>query len=194
MFQIRVRGHDGREVLTTAELLAAAAVAEGRRAVASVVSAAGTAAPSATSLCIIDGPAAIAVGEPAGAMADALIVLDPGGLGRAGVFAHLLPEAYLLVNSTCGFGDLGVGRAVERFCRDRTLIVPAERLDLGLPDGRVLSAIMAGGFAALSRAVGLDGVVRAIRSRMAGSTAWASEETAAAAYEFVRAEKEALAA
>jgi pyruvate ferredoxin oxidoreductase gamma subunit len=190
MFRVRVRGDDSQEVLTTAELLAAAAVTEGRRAVASAVPVAG----SAAALCIIDGPAAIAAGERPPAVADALIVQDPAELGHVGVFANLIPEAYVLVNSTHGFGDLGVGEAVRRFCRDRALIVPAERLDLGLPDGRVRSAIMAGGFAALSRVVGIDGVVCAIRDRMPESAAWASEETAVAAYEFVRAEREALAA
>jgi pyruvate ferredoxin oxidoreductase gamma subunit len=190
MFQIRVQGRDDQEVLTTAELLAAAAVAQGRRAVASIAAVAG----SAVSLCIVDGPAAMAAGDRPSVLADALIVQDPGELRHADVLAQLLPEAYVLVNSTCGFGDLGVGEAVERFCRDRVLIVPAERLDLGLPDGHVRSAIMAGGFAALSRAVCLDSVVRAIRDRMPGSAAWASEETAVAAYEFVRAAKEALAA
>jgi pyruvate ferredoxin oxidoreductase gamma subunit len=93
----------------------------------------------------------------------------------------------VLVNSTRGFGDLGVGERIEWFCRDRALIVPAPRLGLGRRDGLERSAAMVGGFAVLSRVVSLDSVMSAIRDRMPESVAWAGEETAGTAYEFVRA-------
>lgn len=190
MFQIRVQGRNEGEVLTTAELLAAAAMAEGMRAVASAASR----AESPVSICTIDGAAATAAAEEPRAVADALIVQDPSELRHMDVFAWLHPEAYVLVNSTCGFGDLGISERIERFCRDRALIVPAARLDLGLHEGLVRSASMVGGFAALSRVVSLGSVVSAIRDRIPESLAWACEEAAVAAYEFVRAAKEALAA
>jgi len=185
MFQVRVQGRYDKEVRTTAELLAAAARAEGRRAVASAASAAGP----AVSLCTIDGPAT----EPAAA-ADGLILQDAGELRRRDVFARLSQEAYVLVNSACGFGDLGVSDRIERFCRDRVLIVPAARFDLGLHQSLTRSASMLGGFAALSRVVSLDSVASAIREKMPESVGWACEEAAEAAYDFVLAEKQALAA
>jgi pyruvate ferredoxin oxidoreductase gamma subunit len=184
MFTTLVQGRKSHEILWTAELLAAAAVAEERPA-AAVLAAPGV------SMCTIDGPAAPDAALPRAA--DALIVHDPAELGRADIFVRLSPEAYLLVNSTCGFGDLGVGERVRRFCRDRALILPGARLQLGLHDAVVRSSGLLGGFAALSRAVSLDSVIFAI-DRMPNSPAWACAEAAMAGYEFVRAEKEALAA
>ena len=184
MFITRVQGKKSHEVLWTAELLAAAAAAEGRPA-AAVLAAPGV------SLCTIDGRATAGAGPPPAA--DALIVQDPAELSRADIFARLSPEAYLLVNSTCGFGDLGVGERVERFCRDRALILPVARLQMSLRDVAVRSSGLVGGFAALSRAVSLDSVISAI-DRMPDSPAWACAEAAMAGYEFVRAEREALAA
>jgi len=184
MFTTRVQGKHSHEVLWAAELLSAAASAEGRPAVA-VLSAPGV------SLCTIDGRATATAGVPP--IADALIVHDPAELGRADIFSGLSPEAYLLVNSTCGFGDLGVGEQVERFCRDRALILPTAHLQPGLHDVAVRGSGLVGGFAALTSIIALDGVIAAI-DRMPGMPAWACAEAAMAGYEFVRAEKEALAA
>ncbi len=183
MFTTRVQGRNSREALATAELLAAAAAAEGRQAAVTV-------AASGASLCTIDGRAACAGPPP---LADALIVQDPGEVARADVFARLSPEAYVLVNSTCGFGDLGVSDRVQRFCRDRTLILPVARLEPGLPDGMISGSLL-GGFAALCRVVSLDSVVSAIQDRMPERPARACAGAAAAAHAFVRAEREALAA
>jgi len=183
MFVTRVQGKKSHEVLWAAELLAAAAAAEGRPA-AAVLAAPGV------SLCTIDGGVAAEDGLPP--IADALIVQDPAELGRDDIFAGLSPEAYLLVNSTCGFGDLGAGERVARFFRDRALILPAERLQPGLHDVAVRSSGLLGGFAALSRIVSLDSIISAV-DRMPGHPAWACAEAAMAGYEFVRAEREALA-
>ncbi len=71
------------------------------------------------------------------AAADTLIGQDPAELSRVGIFAQLSPEVYVLVNSTCGFGDFGVGERVERFCRGRALILPVARPQLGLHDAAV---------------------------------------------------------
>ncbi len=188
MFRIRVQGRRGGEVLATAGLLAAAVTTEGRRA---AVAAAAMDGP-AVALCTADGWAAASVDGPP-PVADALIVADPSELGRPDIFARLSPEAYLLVNSTCGFGDLGVSDRVERFYRDRALVLPAARLDLGRHDGLIRSAALLGGFAALSRMVSLDGVIAAVQDRMPQSAAWAGVEAAGAGYDFVRAARQALA-
>jgi pyruvate ferredoxin oxidoreductase gamma subunit len=185
VFTTRVQGKKSHEVLWTAEVLAASAAAEGKPA-AAVLAAPGV------SLCTIGGGATADAGGRA-PTADALIVQDPSELSRADIFAGLTPEAYVLVNSACGFGDLGVAERVERFCRDRALILPGSRLQLGLHDVAVSSSGLLGGFAALSRVVSLDSVISAI-DRMPDSPAWACAEAAMAGYEFVQAEKEALAA
>ena len=82
---------------------------------------------------------------------------------------------------------------MERFYRDRALVLPAARLDLGLHDGLIRSAALLGGFAALSRMVSLDGVIAAVQDRMPQSAAWAGVEAAGAGYDFVRAARQALA-
>ena len=182
MFATRVHGNKSHDVLWTAVMLAAAGAAEGRPA-AAVLAAPGV------SLCTIDGRPTADPGPP---IADALIVQDPAQLGSDDIFARLSAEAYLLVNSTCGFGDLGAGERVERFFRNRALILPAVRLQPGLHDVAVCSSGLLGGFAALSRIVSLDSIISAV-DRMPGHPAWACAEAARAGYEFVRAEKEALA-
>jgi len=184
MFITRVRGARSHEVLWTAELLAAAADAEGRGAIVAL------AAPG-MSLCTIDPD--VTAGADLPPSADALIVQDPAEFSHAGIFAGLSPEAYLLVNSTCGFGDLGVGERVARFCRDRALILPVARLQVGRHDAAACGGALLGGLAALTGAVSLDSVVSAV-DRMSGIPPWACAEAAMAAYEFVRAEKQALAA
>jgi len=184
MFVTRFQGQKSHEVLWAAELLAAAAAAEGRPA-AAVLAAPGV------SLCTIDGRATADAGPSP--VADALILQEPAGLSRADIFARLSPEAYLLVNSTCGFGDLGAGERVGRFFRDRALILPVARLQPGLHGVAVRSSGLVGGFAALSRVVGLDSLITAIH-RIDGRPGWACVEAAKGGYEFVRAEREALAA
>lgn len=166
-------------------MLATAAAVEGRAAAFMSTASAGVA------LCMIDVPASASGGLPP--MADALIVQDPGEVRREDVFAGLSSDAYVLVNAACGFGDLGLAEQIGRFCRDRTLILPVTRLAPDAPDHLVCSS-MIGGFAALCPLVGLDSVVSAIEDRLPGDMAWAGAEAAAAAYKFVRAEKEALAA
>ena len=184
MFVTRVQGTKSHEVLWTAELLAAAAAAENRPA-AAVLAAPGVA------LCTIDVRSTADSGRPP--IADALIVQDPAELDRDDIFTRLTPEAYLLVNSTCGFGDLGAGERIESFFRDRALILPGARLRPGLNGVAVRSSCLLGGFAALSPIVSLDSIISAI-DRMRGHPAWACAEAAMAGYEFVRAEKAALVA
>lgn len=189
MFWVRVQGSDGAEVLATAELLATAAGAEGKQAVASAV----PMAVPAGAVCAIGGSSA-----PGGAgpqqTADALIVQDPDALSSPDIFARLSREAYLLVNSVGGFGDLGLSQRIDQFCRDRAAILPEAHLEFGPHDGLVRSASMAGGFAALSQVVTLDSVITAIRDLIPGSVMQACLAAAATAYDFVRTERAAVAA
>jgi len=185
MFTTQVLGKTGGEVLATAELLAIAAAAEGRP--AAFMS---TTSPDAA-LCMIDGWTGAPQGLPP--MTDALIVQDPDEARRADAIGGLSPDAYVLVNATCGFGDLGLAEQVGRLCRDRTLILPVTRLARDSSDEVIRSSVI-GGFAALCPVVSLDSVASAIEDREPGDLALACVDAAAAAYEFVRAEKEALAA
>ena len=78
-----------------------------------------------------------------------------GLLRRAGVLDGICPETYVLVNSAQGFGDLGLSEHLRGQCRDRLMILPAAGLRVVQQDGSLLSAMMAGGFAALAGIVDL---------------------------------------
>jgi hypothetical protein len=55
----------------------------------------------------------------------ALIIQDPTLLHQAELFAGLSPAGYMLINSTHGFGELGLDEFVTGFHRDRLLVVPS---------------------------------------------------------------------
>jgi pyruvate ferredoxin oxidoreductase gamma subunit len=194
MFQVRIQGCDDVGVVTTAELLAAAATADGRR----VKLAAPASGAPAIRVCVIDGAAddtAPGLSAPDTERADeALVVQDTWRLSRCDTFAGLSEEAYVLVNSACGFGDLGVNEQLRRFCRDRTLILPVTALQPGASCGAAVSACMLGGLAALCGVVTPASVASATRDRVPGLAGRACADAACLAYDFVRAERAALAA
>jgi pyruvate ferredoxin oxidoreductase gamma subunit len=194
MFDVRIHGRNGAEVAGTAELLAAAAAAMGRAAEVLAEPDLG-AGPGRTSAavahCLVyNGPPD---GTPSQPQVDGLIVQDSGLLPRAEVLGGICPETYVLVNSALGFGDLGLSDDVQGQCRDRMVILPAAGLRVVQQDGSLLTAMMAGGFAALAGIVDLASVVWAIEDRQ-GPVAGGCAAAARAAYEFVRIEKEAMVA
>ncbi len=198
MFVVRIHGRCGAEVAGTAELLAAAAAATDRTAEVLAEPACGT-GPGWTSVavahCLIDlidaGPPVRSPSEP---QVDGLIVQDSGLLLRAEVLDGICPETYVLVNSAQGFGELGLGEALRGQCRDRMMILPAAGLRVVRQDGSLLTAMMAGGFAALAGIVDLESVVSAIQDRCRGPAADGCASAARAAHDFVRTEKEAMVA
>lgn len=195
MFDVRIHGRSGAEVAGTANLLAAAAAASGRTAEVLVEPDFGTGpgwASMAVGHCLIyAGPPASSPPEP---QVDGLIVQDAGVLWRAGVLDGICPETYLLVNSAQGFGDLGLSEDLRGQCRDRLMILPAAGLRVVQQDGALLSAMMAGGFAALAGIVDLASVVLAIQDCRRGPVAAGCASAARAAHDFVRTEKEAMVA
>jgi Pyruvate/2-oxoacid:ferredoxin oxidoreductase gamma subunit len=200
MFDVRVHGRASADVTGTAELLARAAVIAGRPARVLVepgfAAGAGSSGPVVTH-CVIDDHEIN--GHPAGGTrprphVDGLIVQDSGLLPLATAFEGICPQTYVVVNSTQGFGDLGLSERLEGHCRDRLMILPAAGLRIVQQDGSLLSAMMAGGFAALAGAVDLASVVAAIRECDEGPAADGCAAAARAAHDFVRTEKEAMVA
>jgi pyruvate ferredoxin oxidoreductase gamma subunit len=198
MFDVRIHGRNGAEVAGTAELLAAAAAAMGRAATVLAEPAFG-AGPGRTSAavahCLVNNgpPDGLADGTPSQPQVHGLIVQDRGLLPRAKVLGGICPETYVLVNSAQGFGDLGLSDDVQGQCRDRLVILPAAGLRVVQQESSLLTAMMAGGFAALAGIVDLASVVWAIEDRQ-GPVADGCAAAARAAYEFVRTEKEAMVA
>jgi pyruvate ferredoxin oxidoreductase gamma subunit len=190
MFQVRFHGRGGQGVVTAAELLASAAVSEGRYAQAFPSFGSEPMGAPVMSFCRIDDQP-IRTHEPV-SEPDALIIQDPTLLHQADLLAGLGRDGYMLVNSTCSFDELGLEEFVRGFYRDRLLVVPASTLALSHLGRPLPGAALLGGFAALTWAVSLDAVLAAINDKFSGPVAEGNVQAARAAFDFVRDEREAL--
>jgi pyruvate ferredoxin oxidoreductase gamma subunit len=183
VFQLRIHGRGGQGVVTAAELLSIAAFDEGRHAQAfPSFGSERTGAPVVAYCRIDDKPirSREPISEP-----DALIVQDPTLLHQVDVFSGLVPDGYILINSSRSFGELGLGELSERFRPERLLTVPASELareHLGRP---IPNAALLGGFAALTGLISLESVTAAVREKFAGKPGEANATAASAAFEFV---------
>jgi len=169
MFEIRIHGRGGQGVVTGAEMLSIAAFAQGRHAQAFPSFGSERTGAPVVAFCRI-AEREIRLREPV-MSPDALIIQDPTLLQQVDLFQGLRPEGYVLINSSRGFDQLGIGELMERFDRRRLLNVPASEISrkhLGRP---LPNAALLGGFAALSGLVSLDAVAHAIRAKFAGSMA-----------------------
>jgi pyruvate ferredoxin oxidoreductase gamma subunit len=175
-FEVRIHGRGGQGVVTAAELLSVAAFDEGRHAQAFPSFGSERTGAPVVSFCRF-GDTPIRTREPI-AEPDALIVQDPTLLHQVDLFSGLKPDGYVLLNSSRGFGELGLAELGERFRPERLLSVPATELarqHLGRP---LPNAALLGGFAALTGALKLSSVTAAIRQRFPGE---GGERNAAAA-------------
>ena len=191
MFEIRIHGRGGQGVVTAAELLAAAAFAEGRHAQAFPSFGSERTGAPVVSFCRIDDKP-IRTREPV-MRPDALIIQDPTLLHQAELFAGLGPDGYMLVNAVRDFAELGLGEFAGGFRRDRLLVVPASSLAMNHLGRPLPGAALFGGFAALTWAVSLDSVLAAINEKFTGQVAAGNAAAARAAFDFVRDERKALA-
>jgi pyruvate ferredoxin oxidoreductase gamma subunit len=191
MLSVRFHGRGGQGVVTAAELLAAAAFSEGRHAQAFPSFGSERMGAPVMSFCRIDGKP-IRTREPV-TEPDALIVQDPTLLHQADLLAGLASGGYMLVNSTRGFGELGLAEFARGFRPERLLVVPASSLAMTHLGRPLPGAAMLGGFAALTGAVSLDSVLAALAERFAGRVADGNVAAARAAFTYVLDEREALA-
>jgi len=190
MFSVRIHGRGGQGVVTAAELLAAAAFSEDRYAQAFPSFGSERMGAPVMSFCRISGKP-IRTHEPV-TEPDALLVQDPTLLHQADLFAGLSGDGYVLVNSTRSVAELGLAELTGGSWPERRLVVPASSLAMSHLRRPLPGAAMLGGFAALTGAVTLDGVVAAIGERFSGAVADGNADTARAAYQFVLDEREAL--
>jgi pyruvate ferredoxin oxidoreductase gamma subunit len=154
MYQIRVHGHDRASVTAIAELIASAAIHDGRHAVAVPGPDPGrTGAPVEAGCRIDDAPirARDVVDAP-----DAILVLDSALLTRPETLRGLPPGGLTLVNAPGPVNDpAGV----------RLVTVPASEIAAAHSGGGLSDAPMLGAFAAASQAVSLIAVRKAITAR-----------------------------
>jgi pyruvate ferredoxin oxidoreductase gamma subunit len=183
MFEARIHGRGGQGVVTAAEMLSLAAFDEGCHAQAFPSFGSERMGAPVVAFCRIDDHE-IRTHEPV-TEPDALIVQDPTLLHQVDVFGGVKPDGFILINSTKGFDELGLGEFVKYFRRERLLTVPASELAREHTGRPVANTALLGGFAALTGAVSLDAVARAIRERFAGEVAARNVAAAHAAHAWV---------
>jgi pyruvate ferredoxin oxidoreductase gamma subunit len=188
MFQVRIHGRGGQGAVTAAEMLSVAAFDEGRHAQAFPSFGSERNGAPVVAFCRIDDRPIRShdpVTEP-----DAVIVQDPTLLHQVPVFEGVGPSAYVLVNTSRSFAELGIDELVVGRDPRRLVTVPATEISrehLGRP--RPNTALL-GGFAALTGVVSLNAVEDAIRQRFAGEVAEQNLAVARAAYARVGADRE----
>ncbi|MFW6091674.1 MAG: 2-oxoacid:acceptor oxidoreductase family protein [Actinomycetota bacterium] len=190
MYEVRIHGRGGQGVVTAAELLSVAAFLDGKHAQAFPHFGSERMGAPVVAYCRIDD-AEIRTHEPV-AQPDALIIQDATLLASRDVlFAGLHPDGWVVVNSTHGAADLGLGAYVRT---DRLVTVPATRLALDYVGRPVPNAVMLGALAALTGRVSVDSVVDAIRMRFGGDLGARNAAAASAAFTAVDSGREALTA
>ena len=112
MFAVRIHGRGGQGVVTAAEMLSIAAFEQGKHAQAFPTFGSERTGAPVTSFCRIDDRP-IRVREPI-SRPDALIVQDPTLLHQVDLFSGLGDDGWFLLNTSRGFGELGLGEIVER--------------------------------------------------------------------------------
>jgi pyruvate ferredoxin oxidoreductase gamma subunit len=180
MIQVRIHGRGGQGVVTAAEVLSVAAFEEGRYAQAFPTFGSERTGAPVVAFCRIDDRA-IRVREPI-VEPDVLIVQDPTLLHQVDVFGGLVPDAYVLINTTRTFTELGLADLTARLRPERLVAVPATELareHLGRP---LPNAALLGGFAALTGVVSLASVAAAIRERFPAKIAAGNVAAAEAAF------------
>ncbi|HEX6229323.1 MAG TPA: 2-oxoacid:acceptor oxidoreductase family protein [Solirubrobacterales bacterium] len=186
MFEVRIHGRGGQGVVTAAELLSIAAFDQGRHAQAFPSFGSERSGAPVVSYCrFADAP--IRTREPV-AEPDALIVQDPTLLHQVDLFDGLGPDAYILINSSRGFGELGLGEFAERFRSERLRVAPATEIArrcLGRP---LPNAALLGGFAGLTGRLRLESVTAAIRERFPGVMGDRNAQAAEECFEYVKSE------
>jgi len=185
MLEIRIHGRGGQGVVTAAELLSAAAFAEGRYAQAFPSFGSERTGAPVVSFCRIDDKP-IRVREPV-MSPDVVIIQDPTLLHQVDVFGGASADALLLINSVRPAADLAIDEFTSRLRPGAVLTVPATELATKHVGRPVPNAALLGGFAALTGAISIDAVIAAVRKRFSGPVGEGNTAAARAAYEHARA-------
>jgi pyruvate ferredoxin oxidoreductase gamma subunit len=182
-FQVRIHGRGGQGVVTAAELLSVAAFLDGHHAQAFPSFGSERTGAPVVSFCRISD-AAIRTRAPV-AEPDALVIQDATLLHQVDLLAGVRPDAYVLVNTSKTFEELGLGELVHEMRAERLLTVPATDLAMRHLGRPLPNAVLLAGLSAMSGVVTLGAVEAAIRERFSGSVAEANVAAARAAHRHV---------
>jgi pyruvate ferredoxin oxidoreductase gamma subunit len=183
VFQVRIHGRGGQGVVTAAELLSVAAFQDGLHAQAFPSFGSERMGAPVVAYCrISEHP--IRSREPVMAP-DALIIQDSTLLNSVDVFSGAPAAAYILINTTKSFDELGLAEFFANRQSDRSLIVPASEIALRHVGRPMPNAALLGGFAAATGLVTLKSVLEAISERFPERIAAANIAAAQEAHDFV---------
>ncbi len=190
MFQIRIHGRGGQGVVSAAEMIAVAAFRDGKHAQAFPSFGSERMGAPVMSFCRIqDKP--IRSREPVAAP-DAVIVQDPTLLHHVDLFGGLQPEGFVLINTSRGFDELGLGEFAAGFRHDHCLTVPASDLARKHVGRSMPNVPLVAALAAATGIVTLESVIEAIRERFPGKVGEANAAAAREAFAAVEQERMAL--
>ena len=190
MFQIRIHGRGGQGVVTAAEMLSIAGFEDGEHAQAFPTCGSERTGAPVTAFCRIDDRE-IRVREPI-AEPDALIIQDPTLLHQVKVFSGLRDDGFVLINTSRGLDELGLGEFAEGFRPGRLVTLAASEIARNRFGRPLPNTALLGGFAAMTGLVSLESVSRAIRQKFSGEIADSNVLAAEDAYETVQQEVQEL--
>ena len=183
MFQVRIHGRGGQGAVTAAELMSIAAFLQGQHSQAFPTFGSERMGAPVTAFCRISEKP-IRSRDPV-VKPDALIIQDPTLLHHVPVFEGLPSSAYVLINSTRTFCELGLEDMVEKITPERCVTVPATKLAFEHVGRLLPNAALLGTFAAATGRLQIHFVETAIKARFSGRTGEANAAAARAAYDLV---------
>ena len=180
MFQVRIHGRGGQGVVSAAEMLSVAAFDEGRHSQAFPSFGSERMGAPVMAFCRIDDRE-IRLREPV-MRPDALIIQDPTLLHQVDLFSGLADDGFILINSTRDFEALGIGELASRFPAHHLRTVAASEIAMKHVGRPLPNAALLGGFAAITRQLTIESVVKAIREKFPGKVGEGNARAAEAAY------------
>lgn len=181
MFQIRIHGRGGQGVVTAAEMLSIAAFDEGKHAQA--IPSFGSermGAPVVAYVRIDDQP--IELTEPV-MRPDLLIIQDPTLFHAVDVFAGLVEDGFLLVNTARELTELHIENALARLPESHAYTVAATELAVRHLGRSTPNTALLGALTALTDVLHLESVVTAINDKFSGDVAKRNVTVARAAHD-----------
>lgn len=186
MFQVRIHGRGGQGVVSGAEILAVAAFLEGRHAQAFPSFGSERMGAPVMAFCRIDDRA-IRLREPV-MEPDALIVQDTTLLHQVDLFNGVRATGLVLINSTRPVAELGLESLLQRMPQLRLFALPATDIAVRHVGRAVPNVPLIAAFAALTRLIGIDSVISAVREQFSARIAEVNIAAAREAYALASAE------
>jgi pyruvate ferredoxin oxidoreductase gamma subunit len=183
VLEIRFHGRGGQGVVTAAELLSLAAFFDGSYAQAFPSFGSERTGAPVVAFCRIESRP-IRSREPV-LSPDAIVILDQTLLHQVEVFGGLRPDGYALLNSSRELAQLGLSEWAAERPADHIYTLDATRLAREHTGSTRANAALLGGLAALTGAVSLESVRRAITQRLPPAAVEGNIAAADACYEMI---------